>query len=102
MAMIEVCARLTDLGLSANSGPKWRDWTNIEAVRLAASWWNGALCKTHGTIHRSGSLLIETMPVESSALVAKLILNIHDYIVPYRSPERWTRPLSINANNWSD
>ena len=41
------------------------------------------MCEADRTIHRSGSLLVQTMPMESCAFVAKLILNVHDYIVPH-------------------
>jgi hypothetical protein len=55
---------------------------------------------TNSSIHQNSPLLVDSMSVDVSGFVVQLVVDIDDQFISNIGPQRWTRPLPIDADHW--
>lgn len=70
---------------------------NLEAVCEARTWRDGTLMHLASSIHTVGSLLHQTVEMETGGLVPQFIVDVDDDMIPDIGFESGTWPLAVDA-----
>jgi len=72
-----------------------------EVVDKGRAWSDATLGDTDRTIHLVGTILKETVKVNTGRLIAEQVSHSGDNLVTLRKIELWEWPLSIDTHDWT-